>query len=434
MDTSSESQARFIAYVGLLAKALGHADRRGPLNMYCQGLILPGDRKSIEPMAAKLDPEHIQARHQSMHHLVAQAGWDDTAFLGVVRNYAREAMEIQGPIEAWIIDDTGFPKKGTHSVGVGHQYCGPFGKTSNCQCAVSLSMASRWASIPVGFRLYLPEAWAKDAERRMAAGVPDDIALLHKWQIGLALIDLQRAADTAPDLPVLADAGYGDTVQFRDDLTERGLVYAVGISKTTTVWANGKVPLPPVVQAGKGRPGIRLRRDAEHRPETVKALAERLPAAAWQKVIWGEGTRGIMQSRFAAMRVHPAHRDEKRSELRPEEWLLIEWPESEKEPTKYWFSTLPKATPIAQMVRTAKLRWRIERDYQEMKDELGLDHYEGRGWRGFHHHLSLCAATYAFIVAERCRLSPPSVQAIFGFIHAPPGPRGLPRGHGALPA
>lgn len=383
-------------------------------------------------MAARVDPEHVQARHQSMHHLVARGAWSDLAMLRVVREYAREAMEIQGPIEAWIVDDTGFPKKGTHSVGVAHQYCGPFGKTSNCQCAVSLSMASRWASIPVGFRLYLPEDWATDKERRDAAGVPDAIKFMTKWRIALDLIDLQRG-DKVPDLPVLADAGYGDASEFRQGLTSRGLVYAVGVSKTTAVWADGKAPLPPVVQAGKGRPGTRLRRDAEHKPETAKAVAERLPGGAWRKVAWGEGTRGVMESRFVALRVHPAHRDGKRSELWPEEWLLIEWPEDEKEPTKYWFSSLPAETPIAQLVRVAKLRWRIERDYQEMKGELGMDHYEGRGWRGFHHHLCLCAATYAFIVAERCRLSPPSVQHIFGFIHAPPGPTPRPRGHRALP-
>jgi len=162
MVESAESRARFDAYAMLLAKAAGHADRREPLALYCQGLILPGDRKSIEPMAARLDPIHVQARHQSLHHLVAQAGWSDAAVLRTARDYAREAMEIQGPVEAWIVDDTGFPKKGTHSVGVAHQYCGPYGKTSNCQCAVSLSMASRWASVPVAFRLYLPESWAKD--------------------------------------------------------------------------------------------------------------------------------------------------------------------------------------------------------------------------------------------------------------------------------
>jgi SRSO17 transposase len=433
MVESAESRARFDAYAGLLAKAAGHADRREPLALYCQGLILPGDRKSVEPMAARLDPVHVQARHQSLHHLVAQAGWSDGAVLRVARDYAREAMEIQGPIEAWIVDDTGFPKKGTHSVGVAHQYCGPFGKTSNCQCAVSLSMASRWSSVPVAFRLYLPETWAKDMERRAEAGVPESVAFQPKWQIALDLIDVQREAKE-PDLPVLADAGYGDTFGFRKALTERGLLYAVGINKTTTVWANDKVPLPPKKRGGRGQPAKRLRRDDEHQPEPVKALAESLPKAAWTRVPWGEGTRGVMESRFAAVRVRPAHRDDRRTELHPEEWLLIEWPEGEKEPTKYWFSTLPAATPIRQLVRLAKLRWRIERDYQEMKDELGLDHYEGRGWRGFHHHLSLCAATYAFIVAERSRLSPPTVQSIFGFIHAPPELVPLPRGHRAFPA
>jgi len=433
MVQTVEGRARFDAYAAMLAKAVGHADRREPVALYCQGLILPGDRKSVEPMAARLDPLHVQARHQSLHHLVAKAGWSDEAVLGVARNYAREAMEIQGPLEAWIVDDTAFPKKGTHSVGVAHQYCGPYGKTSNCQNAVSVSLASRWASVPVAFRLYLPERWAKDPERRTQAGVPQEVRFQTKWQIALALIDAQRD-DGEPDLPVLADAGYGDACNFRDELTKRHLPYVVGISKTTTVWANGNAPLPPKVQKGKGQPGKRLRRDDDHQPEAVKALAEGLPPTAWQRVAWAEGTRGLMESRFAALRVHPAHRDNTLHGLRPEEWLLIEWPASEPEPTKYWFSTFPVTMPIAQLVRMAKLRWRIERDYQEMKDELGLDHYEGRGWRGFHHHLSLCAATYAFIVAERCRLSPPTVQAIFSFVHAPPGPAPLPRGHRSLPA
>lgn len=433
MSESVESRARFDAYAGLLAKAAGHADRREPLSLYCQGLILPGDRKSVEPMAARLDPRHVQARHQSLHHLVAKAGWSDDAVLRVARDYAREAMEIQGPIEAWIIDDTGFPKKGKHSVGVAHQYCGPFGKTSNCQCAVSLSIASRWASIPVAFRLYLPESWAKDTERRASAGVPEGIQFQTKWQIALGLIDAQLR-DKQPGVPILADAGYGDVTDFRDGLTTRRLLYAVGISKTATVWANGNAPLPPKVQKGRGQPGKRIRRDATHQPEAVKAVAESLPKAAWTKVAWAEGTRGLMESRFAALRVRPAHRDNRLKAMRPEEWLLVEWPESESEPTKYWFSTLPEDTPLAQLVRLAKLRWRIERDYQEMKDELGLDHYEGRGWLGFHHHLSLCAATYAFIVAERSRLSPPTIQSIFNFVHAPPGPVPLPRGHRALPA
>ena len=433
MSESIESRARFDAYADQLVKAVGHADRRGPLKLYCQGLILPGDRKSVEPMAARLDPGRVQARHQSLHHLVAQAGWSDEAVLRVVRTYAREAMEIQGPVEAWIVDDTAFPKKGTHSVGVGHQYCGPYGKTANCQNVVSLSMASRWASVPVGFRLYLPEAWANDPERRTAAGVPEEVEFMPKWQIALALIDSQRQ-DQVPDLPVLADAGYGDCGAFREALTERHLSYAVGIAKTTLVWANGTAPLPARGRVGKGRPGRNLRRDADHQPTPVKALAEGLPNNAWQRVAWGEGTRGLMESRFVALRVHSARRGYEHAELRPEEWLLVEWPENESEPTKYWFSTLPSSTPIVQLVRTAKLRWRIERDYQEMKDELGLDHFEGRGWRGLHHHLSLCAATYAFIVAERSRLSPPTVQSIFGFVHAPPGTTPLPRGHGHVSA
>jgi SRSO17 transposase len=303
------------------------------------------------------------------------------------------------------VDDTGFPKKGTHSVGVSRQYCGQVGKQENCQVAVSLSVAGDHVSLPIAWRLYLPESWAKDREKRKAVGIPSGIAFQTKPAIALAQIR-QAVEQEIPTAPVLADSAYGNDSQFREGLTAMHLLYAVGVHENMTVWPPGETPQPKPRRPGKGRPPPRLHRDAEHGPVAVQELAFALPASAWKTVSWREGTRHKLQSRFAAVRVRPAHRDHLRSEPYPEEWLLIEWPESEAEPAKYWLSTLPLQTRLTALVRLAKHRWIIERDYQELKQELGLGHYEGRGWRGFHHHATLCIAAYGFLAIERSRFSP----------------------------
>ena len=421
-------ERRFREYVEQVAGALGHADRRAPMRAYLTGLYLPGERKSIEPMAARVDPRHVRARHQSMHHFVANAPWEATAMLRVAREWVLDPMVRHGPVAAWIVDDTAFPKKGQHSVGVARQYCGVLGKQDNCQVAVSVSVANEAVSVPVAYRLYLPESWARDRRRRRLAGVPEEVVFQPKWQIALAHIRALQA-EGVPPAPVLADAGYGDTTDFRDALTAARLPYAVGVKGETTVWRPGQAPLPPKPRrGGRGRPSIRVRRTARHQPVNLKTLAAELPAAAWQTVTWREGTRGAMRSRFARVRVRPAHRDQQRSDPRPEEWLVIEWPRGDPEPTKYWLSTLPETIALADLVRLAKLRWRIERDYQELKDELGLDHFEGRGWRGFHHHGALCTAAYAFLAAERARLSPPAPLSFLQPARLPKGftPRGAP--------
>jgi len=427
-NTPDPRTRRFREYVERLTVALGHADRREPMRAYLTGLCLPGERKSIEPMAARIDPRHVRARHQSMHHFVANAPWDGGAILRVARDWALGPMTRHGPVAAWIVDDTAYPKKGRHSVGVARQYCGPLGKQDNCQVAVSVSLTNDAVSLPVAYRLYLPESWAQDRRRRRAAGVPDAVEFQPKWQLALTQIRTLQA-EGMPPAPVVADAGYGDTTEFRDALTAAGLVYVVGVKGKTTVWRPGQAPLPPKPsRGGRGRPSIRVRRTARHHPVSLKRLAAELPASAWQTVTWREGTRGAMRSRFARLRVRPAHRDEKRSEPRPEEDLLIEWPRGEPEPTKYWLATLPPTILLAELVRRAKLRWRIERDYQELKDELGLDHFEGRGWRGFHHHGALCIAAYAFLAAERATLSPPEPRAFLHPARLPKGfkPRGAP--------
>jgi len=426
-NSATARTQRFQAYVEQLARALGHRDRHEPLRAYVTGLCLPGERKSIEPMAARVDPRHAPSRHQSMHHFVADAPWDAAALLRVARDWVLGPMVRHGPVAAWIVDDTGFPKKGQHSVGVARQYCGVLGKQDNCQVAVSVSVANETVSLPVAYQLYLPETWASDRRRRRVAGVPDHITFQPKWQIALGQIRTLQA-ESVPPAPVVADAGYGVVTAFREALTALSLPYVVGISTETTVWAPGRAPLPPRKYRGHGRPPTLVRRTGRHRPLSVRALAQHLPARTWRTVTWRPGTRGAMRSRFAAVRVRPAHRDDWRSTPRPEEWLLIEWPRADAAPIKYWLSTLPPATPLAELVRLAHLRWRIERDYQELKDELGLDHFEGRGWRGFHHHGALCIAAYAFLAAERASLSPPAPLSFLKAARLPKGfkPRGAP--------
>jgi len=428
MATPSEArERRFRDYVERLAGAVGHADRREPLRAYLTGLCLAGERKSVEPMAARIEPRRVRARHQSMHHFVANAPWDDGAVLRVARDLVLGEMERHGPVAAWIIDDTSFPKKGQHSVGVARQYCGVLGKQDTCQVAVSLSLANDAISVPVAYQLYLPEAWAKDRPRRRAAGVPPEVPFRTKWQIAVAQTQRGLAAGL-PVAPVVADAGYGMTTAFRDELTAGGLPYIVGVTSETSVWPPGEQPLPPKRAAGRGRPPTRMRRNARHHPVSAAALAATWSPSRWLTVTWREGTRGAMRSRFVACRVRPAHRDEQRTTPRPEEWLLVEWPRGEAAPTKFWLSTLPPTLALAELVRLAKLRWRIERDYQELKDEIGLDHFEGRSWRGFHHHGALCIAAYAFLAAERARLSPPEPLSFLRAARLPRGftPRGAP--------
>ena len=410
-----------------LAKAAGHEDRHTPLKNYCKGLLLPGERKSIEPMAARLDPGNVEPMRQSLHHLVAKARWSDEALLEQVRNQVLPAMQKQGPVVAWIVDDTGFPKKGKHSVGVTRQYCGQVGKQENCRVAVSLSVATWTSSLPIAYRLYLPKEWTEDARRREKAEVPEEIEFQTKPEIALEQIRTAAAAEIAPGV-VLADAAYGINTEFRAGISELGLQYVVGVQSSMTVWEPGKEPLPAKPRGKMGRPPRLLQRSTDHQPVSVKELARSLPPAAFSKVTWREGTERKLQSRFAAVRVRPAHRDYEKAEPHAEEWLLLEWPQGEPEPTKYWMSTLSANTGLKDLVRMAKHRWIIERDYQELKQELGLGHFEGRNWRGFHHHATLCIAAYGFLVAERTRFSPSARAGQLGFVSRKPAPDFRPRG------
>jgi len=412
MHANDLSALRFAAYIETIGSVIGHADRVEPLRAYCTGLLLPGDRKSVEPMAALIDPARVRSRHQSMHHFVANAGWSDRRVLAAIRQYALPMLEVLDPIEAWIVDDTGFPKKGTHSVGVARQYCGQLGKQDNCQVAVSVSVANAHASLPVAYRLYVPNEWANDAARRSTAGIPDDVTFETKPRI--ALDQIQRLlAEDVPRGIVLADAAYGNDTKFREGLTALKMIYAVGVQSTTTVWPHGNGPIEPppksAVKPAGGRPRTLLRRDAGHQPVPVEQLARDVGRDGFKRVRWREGSDKTLESRFFATRIRVAHRDHWRSKPHAEEWLLIEWPVKAEQATKYWLSTLPEDTSLRRLVHVAKMRWRIERDYEELKSEIGLGHYEGRGWRGFHHHATLCIAAYAFLVAER-GLSPPEAE------------------------
>lgn len=389
--------ARFEAYVGELAGVLGHVDRAAGLRDYCTGLMLPLERKSVEPLAAATAPSRVSAQHQSLMHFVSQSGWSDEKLLAKVCEQVLPVIERHGPIEAWIIDDTGFRKQGRHSVGVARQYLGEIGKQDSCQVAVSLSLANAWASLPVAFRLYLPKEWAEDGARRRKAGVPEAVAFATKPEIALA----QIAAAAAAGLPrgvVLMDPGYGHDAKLRAGVSGLGLTYVAGVQ-------GNEVVFDPYAEIEPDRPAPQRGRLDEPDVISIKTLALRLPQRAWREVAWREGTNDTLSSRFARVRVRSAQRRQK-GEAWNEEWLLVEWPQGEAEPAKYWLSTLAADIAFERLVDLAKLRWRIERDYQDLKQELGLDHFEGRSWRGFHHHASLCIAAYGFLISERETIPP----------------------------
>jgi SRSO17 transposase len=427
LQRAEDSGSRFARFVEGIVSVIGHADRARPLWDYCVGLMMPCERKSVEPMAAVTAPERVSAQHQSLLHFVNQAPWSDEKVLAKVREMMMPALELHGPIEAWIIDDTGIPKKGRHSVGVGRQYCGQLGKQDNCQVAVSLSIANHHGSLPVAYRLYLPADWAEDGERRRKAGVPEEISFKTKPEIALEQLRWACAANL-PRGVVLMDVGYGCNTRLRTGISALALCYVAGIFSQTCVWAPGTGPLPPKKWSGRGRHPKLIRRDDKHQPVAVKELALGLPKRAWRTIKWREGTAEWLSSRFARVRVRAAHHDYKLTDSRPEEWLLIEWPKGEDEPTKYWLSTLPAKISFRDLVDTAKLRWRIERDYQELKQEVGLGHYEGRGWRGFHHHATLCIAAYSYLISERETIPPsgPASATLFPQLAVPDGYR--PRG------
>jgi SRSO17 transposase len=393
---ASGVEARFERYTDVMIRTLQHADRATPARWYLRGLVLPGERKSVEPMAARVHPQDVESAHQSMHHLVADSEWSDAALLQAVTAEVLPVLaeSSSGPCY-WIIDDTSFRKYGRHSVGVARQYCGHIGKTENCQVAVSLSLATAEGSLPLAYQLYLPREWTDERARCERAGVPQTVRFATKHEIALRQIEAALGA-AIPRGTVLMDTGY-ENAPLRDELTAHGLQYAAGIHPQTKLWWGEHQPGPMPPKPKRGPQRKRAVRDATHQPISALDIAHALHAQSYRAVTWREGTNASLCSRFARVRVRVAHGEV----LRAEEWLVIEWPKGEAHPTKYFLCTLPEEVSFERLVDTIKMRWRIERDYLELKQELGLGHYEGRNWRGFHHHASLCIAAYGFLMLER---------------------------------
>jgi len=407
-------------FLARMTDGMGRPERRSAMGNYITGLLLDGDRKSAQPMAARLvkDPAQADAMRQRLIECVSVSPWSDSELL---RRLALEFESAMPQLEAFVLDDTGFPKKGVHSVGVHRQYSGTLGRTENCQVATSLHVAGERGSGCIGLRLYLPEAWSEDRARCRRAGVPDGIEFRKKWQIALDLLDQALEWGLRPKT-VLADSGYGDGSEFRDGLLERELEYIVGIGSTHLVWPPGAQPTAPPRVRRIGRPPTRWQ-DGAHQPLQIAQLVEAIPRTRYRKVTWRQGSRGPLSSRFLFYRVHPAERHTKGRAPGAEHWLICEWRESEASP-RFYLSNLPASIPRRKLVRLLKLRWRVERDYQEMKEELGLDHFEGRTWRGFHHHATLCAVAHGFLALRRALFPPedPSLDAADGPSLSPAGP------------
>ena len=377
---------RFLDGIG---EVLGNPQRRENFARYALGLIGEGDRKSMEPIVARAGASvaHMDAAHQRLLHFITDSAWDDHAVRLAAARYALAAMTQLALPWAWIVDDTGFLKQGTHSVGVQRQYTGSAGKVANCQIGVSLSIATPQDHVAVDFELYLPASWANDPARRAEARIPPEIGFQTKSQLALSMLHRAVAADL-PRGTVLADETYGNA-EFREGCRRLGLDFAVAISATTQAW---------VVDAAGRRHGNAL---------PARELAARLAEqGAFRRYTWREGTARSLTARFAFLRVVPAADDGHEPRRRDRVWLVCEWRDDEDEPLHFHLATY-KRMPFIQLVHLIKERWRTERVYEDLKGELGLDHFEGRRFRGWHHHVSVALCCFAFLVAERARAFPP---------------------------
>jgi SRSO17 transposase len=392
-------------FVDEMTVDLGRPERRRAMGWYVSGLLLDGERKSIQPMAARLvtDDREAEAMRQRLQQCVVVSGWDEEE---VRRRLARKVDDELPDIEAFVIDDTGFPKKGKHSVGVHRQYSGTLGRTDNCQVATSLHLVGGSGSAMIGMQLYLPKAWTDDRQRCQRAGVPTEVAFQTKGQIALQLLDRALSWGVRKHV-VLMDAGYGDSPDFRDAVRDRGLHHIAAVASNHLVWPPGSHPRLPHKTKKLGRPRTRYR-DGNLKPRTIEQVAQTL---TYQEVTWQDGSPTNKSAWFAAVRVRSAEGHAKGRPPSEEQWLLCEWLNGQDGPTKFHFSSLPADTSLRKLVRLTRLRWRVERDYQELKGEIGLDHFEGRTWRGFHHHVTLCAVAHAFLALHRA-LSPPGHSSL----------------------
>jgi SRSO17 transposase len=392
----AQARRRLVAFAAEMFEPLARADQRRWGEVYLRGLMLDGKRKSIQPMAERLPDGNEQALQQ----FVSQSPWD---WRPVRQRLAQQMTAVLDP-DAWVVDDTGFPKYGTASVGVARQYSGTLGKVANCQIGVSIHAATDQASCPISWRLFLPESWDDDHARRRAAHLPERVRHRPKWQLVLDMLDELDGWGLVPPV-VVADAGYGESGQLRLGLEARGLAYVVQVKGTTSAYPEA-VAAQVAPYAGRGRrPRSRYRAKRSSLAQLVVAAGQ----AAARTVAWREGVRGRLRSRFVALRVRPAgvklRRAVQGGEL-PVRWLLAEWPSDQPEPVKYWLASLPDDTPLQELVRLAKLRWRIEHDYRELKDGLGLDHFEGRSFGGWHHHVTLVSLAHAFVTLQRLNPKP----------------------------
>jgi SRSO17 transposase len=386
----AQARGQLVAFAAEMLGSLPRSDQRRWGETYLRGLMLDGRRKSIEPMAARL----ADGDEQCLQQFVSQSPWE---WQPVRERLAARMSAALEPL-AWIIDDTGFPKAGRYSVGVARQYSGTLGKVGNCQIGVSISAASAAASCPLTWRLFLPDAWDEDALRRAKAHLPQKERHRPKWQLALEMLDELRTWGLSPP-PVVADAGYGEVTAFRTALEERELSYLVEVKAATSAYAPEITAEQPPWRGSGRRPAARYRQP----PASLRALAFQAGFAATCEVVWREGSRGPMAARFLTLRVRPANIGLRRAhgaEL-PIRWLLCQWPEGEAEPVKYWLANLPAEATLFELVRLAKLRWRIELDYRELKDALGLDHFEGRSFRGWHHHVTLVSLAHGFLTLQR---------------------------------
>jgi SRSO17 transposase len=387
-----EPRERLVAFVAEMAARLPHARQRENALLYVRGLIEHGGRKSLQPTLFRLGED--AARYESLQQFLADSPWDPAL---LVRACA-ERMVPELAVSAWVVDDTGIPKDGRHSPGVKRQYSGTLGKIGNCQVTVSVHAVGERGTQPLGWALYLPEEWCADLPRRRKAKIPDEVVFKTKPELASALCE--QAAGSIPRAPVLGDCAYGDNCDFRSGLHDHGLEYVLSVSPEVGVFGPETTFTVPERTKPTGRPPSVARPD--RKPESVRALAERLPAEAFKTVPCRTTPAGeIVHGRFAFVRVvaaHPVTRDHRPPRR---EWLIIEWPEDHDAPTDYWLSNLPEHTEPERLTRLARLRWTIELDYRQLKGELGLDHYEGRSYRGFHHHCALVTCAHAFLTLER---------------------------------